>query len=244
VYDPLLYEAIHRGSPGDSEFYRRLCQDAGSVLELGCGYGRVLAALVAPGRTLVGLDIESELLASAARKLPGVKLVEGDMSDFDLGQRFDRVLIAHSGIFCLDSPRALRSTFACAARHLEADGRLAFDFWTPDAFHEKSEASDVADDQLDPLVTVEVGNVTYDVLEKSRWNRENQLLHATYVHQPRGEGEAVEGHITHRYFLRPEMEQALAETGFEALDWHGGFADEPWSSDAESTVVVARKCGP
>ena len=40
-----LYALTHRGNPGDTEFYARRCAGAGSVLELGTGYGRLLPAL-------------------------------------------------------------------------------------------------------------------------------------------------------------------------------------------------------
>jgi tRNA G46 methylase TrmB len=43
-----LYRLTHRGNPGDVGFYRKLCSGVQSVLELGCGYGRLLAALAQP----------------------------------------------------------------------------------------------------------------------------------------------------------------------------------------------------
>ena len=44
-YDAELYELLHSGTPGDLAFYRKWCRGADNVLELGCGYGRVLCAL-------------------------------------------------------------------------------------------------------------------------------------------------------------------------------------------------------
>ena len=51
-----LYALTHRGTAGDVGFYRRACAGASSVLELGCGSGRLLKRLARPGRQLVGLD--------------------------------------------------------------------------------------------------------------------------------------------------------------------------------------------
>ena len=55
-YPAKLYSLVHRGTPGDVPFYREACADAGAILELGCGYGRILEALAMPDRLLIGLD--------------------------------------------------------------------------------------------------------------------------------------------------------------------------------------------
>ena len=52
-YDRRLYASVHRGNPGDVGFYERLCAEARTVLELGCGYGRVLSRLDDGTRALV-----------------------------------------------------------------------------------------------------------------------------------------------------------------------------------------------
>src|SRR5690606_14496409 len=100
-YPARFYAALHRGTPGDLDHYQRVCQSASSVLELGCGYGRVVAALAAPGRVVVGVEQDPELLAMARDALAplskaaqaGVELVRGDMRTVSLDRRFDRVLI-------------------------------------------------------------------------------------------------------------------------------------------------------
>ncbi|HLT36253.1 MAG TPA: class I SAM-dependent methyltransferase, partial [Enhygromyxa sp.] len=68
-YPARLYAAVHDGNPGDVEFYRRRCAGARSIVELGCGDARVLAALAEPGRRLVGVDIDPELLELARVRL-------------------------------------------------------------------------------------------------------------------------------------------------------------------------------
>ena len=86
---------------GDVEFYlehaRRL---GGPILELGAGTGRVLVPLAAAGHDIVGLDRSPQMFAVAKAKLAAnpvaaahARLVEGDMTDFDLGQRFAQVIV-------------------------------------------------------------------------------------------------------------------------------------------------------
>jgi trans-aconitate 2-methyltransferase len=55
------------------------------ILDLGCGSGLATQALaeVFPGAEIVGVDISANMLAAAARKLPGVRFVQGDAASYD-----------------------------------------------------------------------------------------------------------------------------------------------------------------
>ena len=84
TYPPELYAKLHLGNPGDLAFYREQCRDVGTVLELGCGYGRVLESLADQCEELVGLDSSRGLLALAQSRLRDqkqshVQLALGDM---------------------------------------------------------------------------------------------------------------------------------------------------------------------
>jgi SAM-dependent methyltransferase len=68
----------------------RLGPECSSVLEPGCGSGRVLEALARRGVEAVGLD-RSEAMVELARTRLGAsaEVVLADMTDFDLGRVFD-----------------------------------------------------------------------------------------------------------------------------------------------------------
>ena len=75
---------------------------AASVLELGCGYGRVLAELVAPSRRVVGIDtsLDSLLLARGLR-VPSAGLELGVMEATAVAfpdRTFDAVVCIQNGI--------------------------------------------------------------------------------------------------------------------------------------------------
>jgi SAM-dependent methyltransferase len=92
----------------------------GSVLEPGCGSGRMLAALAAHGLEAVGIDTSEEMLALARAR--GCEVVRADMRDFDLGRRFDGGVSVVSTVGIL-APDGLASHFESMARHLEPGGR-------------------------------------------------------------------------------------------------------------------------
>src|SRR5262244_3099710 len=84
--DPRLVELydIENTRGADTDFYVRLAADldARTILELGCGTGRLTLELALDGRLVVGVDPAPAMLAIARRK-PGterVQWVEGDSS--------------------------------------------------------------------------------------------------------------------------------------------------------------------
>jgi SAM-dependent methyltransferase len=259
-YPAELYELVHRGTPGDLAFYRRACSGSERVLELGCGYGRVLQALADLGPSLVGLERDPELLALAEARcsqLPReqaarIELVLGDMRSFDLsagadardGRRFDRILIPHSGIYCLLSEEECLECLRCVARHLKPGARLILDAYLADRFHQTAEPADHTDERLDPVVSVEHRGIAYDVLERSCWNREAQRLDVTYEYLPRAGGEILQGCVAHRYLLCEELPGLLERAGLQLVsmagDWNGG----PIDPDGEFYVAVATLAAP
>jgi len=100
--------------------------DAASLLELGCGTGSILARLET-GAQLTGLDRSPEMLAIASAKVPGARLVEGDMSSFDLGRRFDVVVCVFDSVNHLLDVGSWASTFACVHAHLAEGGLFVLD---------------------------------------------------------------------------------------------------------------------
>ena len=100
---PDLYDVLHDAETGDVTFYvamaHALVPSGGTVLELGCGTGRVMEALLEQGLQVTGLDGEPAMLAQASRRLARfgdrARLVQADMRRPELGtQQFDLVLVA------------------------------------------------------------------------------------------------------------------------------------------------------
>jgi SAM-dependent methyltransferase len=104
----------------------RFAPDAGSLLELGCGTGAVLAGL-GENLQLTGVDRSPEMLAIAARKLTGVRLVEADITGFSLGARFDVAICVFDTLNHLPSFGAWRAMFGRVDAHLNDGGLFIFD---------------------------------------------------------------------------------------------------------------------
>jgi SAM-dependent methyltransferase len=104
----------------------RLGRDCGSVLEPGCGTGRMLVALARRGIEAVGFDLSEAALAIARRRLAPfgelVAVTVGDMADFDLGRSFGGAICPINTLGHL-TPQQLEAHLVCMARHLDPRAR-------------------------------------------------------------------------------------------------------------------------
>ena len=98
-----------------------------SVLDAGCGTGRVAVELARRGVEVVGVDPDPSMLAAARRTAPGLVWHEAAMHELDLDRRFDVVVMA--GNVPLFTPPGTESALvAGCARHLAPAGRLVAGF--------------------------------------------------------------------------------------------------------------------
>jgi SAM-dependent methyltransferase len=244
-YPARLYAAVHDGNPGDIEFYRRRCAGAQSIVELGCGDARVLATLAAPGRALVGVDLDPELLELARARLratPGAEyeLRCADMREFAAERRFDRVIIPHGGLYCLLDEASLAATLARVAALLEPDGELILDCWAADGFELEADPDDQDPGDLEVVKAIELDGERWEVLERSSWDKPAQRIDATYLHVRVGDEEAVEGLLRQRYVLAEQLRAQLAVAGLELRELHGDFVGSTYDSESELMVAIAR----
>lgn len=94
-----------------------------SVLDAGCGTGRVGRELARRGVEVVGVDIDEGMLATARLKAPGVEWLLDDLATVDLGRSFDAVVMAGNVMIFL-APGTEGAVVENMARHLRRPGGL------------------------------------------------------------------------------------------------------------------------
>jgi len=100
-----------------------------SVLDAGCGTGRVAIELDRRGVDTVGVDVDPSMLATARARAPGLRFEKADLADsgFHLGRTFDVVVMA--GNVPLFTPAGTQAALvAGCARHLVLEGLLVVGF--------------------------------------------------------------------------------------------------------------------
>jgi len=104
------------------------------VLDVGCGNGAValaVSALVAPGGSVMGLDISGPMLASARRRADAARIAsvsfrKGDAQVYPLPPASFDAVVSRFGVMFFDDPVA---AFANLGRALKPRGRITFTCW-------------------------------------------------------------------------------------------------------------------
>lgn len=98
-----------------------------SVLDAGCGTGRVALELARRGVEVVGVDSDASMLATARRLGPDVHWVEADLTELDLERAFDVVVMA-GNVPLFTPPGTEAALVAGCARHVRPGGVLIAGF--------------------------------------------------------------------------------------------------------------------
>ncbi|MGW2649464.1 class I SAM-dependent methyltransferase [Streptomyces sp. NPDC001393] len=146
-----LYDALNPWDAGD-DFYLDLAMSARSVLDVGCGTGRLLARAHEnghPGR-LTGLEPAAAMLVQARRRAPAVEWALGDLRSHSWNGAYDLVLMTGHAFQTLVSDEDVRCALAAVRAALAPGGRFVFETrnpagmpwtaWTPDRVRQVTDA--------------------------------------------------------------------------------------------------------
>lgn len=118
-------EAAGRSIHGEADFICRFAP--ATVLDAGCGTGRVAIELARRGIDVVGVDLDPPMLQAARAKAPHLEWVEADLCHLALGRRFD-VVAMPGNVMIFVCPGTERSVVATMAAHVASGGVLVAGF--------------------------------------------------------------------------------------------------------------------
>jgi len=110
---------------GEADFVMELAPR--SVLDAGCGTGRIARELARRGVATVGVDLDEEMLSTARRKAPHREWYCADLAAVGLDRVFDVVLLAGNVMIFL-TPGSESSVVANLERHLAPGGAFIAGF--------------------------------------------------------------------------------------------------------------------
>src|SRR5262249_9679284 len=120
-----------RDLAGEARFVDALIPPRSSVLDAGCGTGRVGAALAERGHRVAGVDADAELVEAARAAHPDQTWLVGDLTELDVGlgdrPRFRAAVLAGNVMPYL-APETEVAVLRQIAAHVEPDGPVAIGF--------------------------------------------------------------------------------------------------------------------
>ncbi len=216
-YDyPQLYElGFLKETPKESKFCEAVFQKyvpfpVHTVLELGCGSGRLVCDMATRGFSMTGLDLNPTALEYCKKKLKklGVKgnTVVGDMMNFKFDQPFDAAINSINTFRHLESEEAALAHLDCVADHLKPGGVFVLslhllpvdgDLWGTERWAANDENLSV----YYALTVVETSMKTR--LEK---------LRISMLVKKKDESFRLSDHITLRIYTAPQLKSLLAKS--------------------------------
>jgi SAM-dependent methyltransferase len=233
----------------DVAFYVNAVRKYGDpVLELGCGTGRITMAIAETGYRIVGLDLSEKMLERAGEKRAALRrearerthLVQGDMTRFDLGEKFRLIVIPFRPFQHLLETEQQIACLNCAKKHLAANGRLIVDFFQTDA----ERMHDVKFLDESPLAEYDLPGGRHVAMSErvAAFHRGQQRSDVEMIFRVRhadGRKERLVMAWTLRYFFRYEVEHLLARCGFRLEAVYGNFDGSPLEDESPEMIFVA-----
>lgn len=233
------YDNYSTGVRGDVEFYVGLAREAGSVVELGVGTGRIAVPTAEAGIPVLGIDLEPRMLevarerAEAAAVSALVTLREGDMRAFALEERVPLVTIPFRTFLHNLTTEDQAATLAACYRAIEPGGRLALNVFNPD-LQLMARWMQRSEHHWEPFGRWEGFQAQQDYAPTSQ-------VVTTSLRVRDDDGQWQRTSFRLRYVHRFEMQHLLERAGFEVESLCGGFEGEPFDDAATEMVWIARR---
>ncbi len=223
----------------DVPFWCRLARQArGRVLELGCGTGRVSAALVKAGIDLIGIDRSSEMLRRIPKRAwtAASRFVQGDVRRLPFRDGSFAMVIAPYGMLqSLTREPDLARTLDAVAHITESGGTFGMDL-VPDVPQWREYKNRV---QLQGRA----GDRHLTLIETVRQDRGRRLttFTQTYVEQQGGSTTRHRFELVFRTLTVPQMFSRLERAGFVVDRVLGDYRARPWHAEADTWIILATR---
>jgi len=207
--------------------------DTKSILEVGCGIGRVLDTLSKMGYLVTGVDISQPMIDYAVAQHPHLNITNGDMRSFNAGTTFDAVLCVGSTFTYNLSNTEINATLSNFRKHCKEGGILilgilnASQFLGSEVFNERTETS------------VDEGDFHGTAISRHLLDRRKQSFRRIRTWRIEGYGEPVIDDAEFRLLFPLEIENFLQQNGFAVINmWDNTDLKESDLSDRRLYIAA------
>lgn len=242
------YDLIHQGLPGDVEFFvGQGVRIGGEVLEIGCGTGRIAIPLAMSGVNVTGLDNSKEMLDLCREKKRRIgktsgrlRLLKRDMADFNLGKKFDYIIMSYRTFMHLMTQEDQRNCLATIHDHLADGATFIMDTWLPNLSSLHGLGA------LKPAGRISVPDTDLTIVHyhSSSYDEAKQLLIEEHLLQEvDGDGTILQAAtlpLIRTWTTLREMHNLIQLCGFEVEALFGDFDCNPISETSKEMIWVLR----
>lgn len=223
-----FYDMEMENFHADLSFYLERIKGSNTVLELGCGTGRLCRQLAATGADITAIDLSPSMLRLAKLKAAptNISYVCMDMTVLALSRQFDTVIIPYHTLNLLITVDKIKKCLKQIRTVLQKDGRLLLQLFIPDQTIMNLGGKKLF--QFQVLEQPGGGKVIKEI--RRSYTREQLTLEERYRVRPLQPGEANED-LSHTLYLAAfsaEKWQALLhDSGFTIYQQFSGYELAP-----------------
>jgi SAM-dependent methyltransferase len=224
---------IENGWAQDDAYCRELALTSKTVLDLGCGTGRLAAAL-APGREVFGVDPAAAMLAMARQRQGGaaVTWIEADARTVRLGRRFEFVVLTGHAFQVFLTDEDQQAVCDTIAAHLAPGGTFIFDTREPsrEAWRRWEPVQSRRSIEHPALGRIEAWNdAAYDPASQV-------VTYWSFYRASNGRVWQAQSRI--RFAGKHAIAARLTNAALRADRWLGNWRGDPWTPDAAEIIPV------
>jgi ubiquinone/menaquinone biosynthesis C-methylase UbiE len=245
VEAPELYDLRTADVTEDVRFCVEMARSVGGpVLELGAGTGRVTLPLARTGLVVTGLETSRLMLQRAKLKAEQlssrlhVEWVEGDITNFALGGRTFRLILAPFNVLQeLRDLNEIEKCLRCVADHLEPTGKFVVMVQPPrwDTLKiDRRFTKAVYNPRTGELVNCYQSLEVDPVWQKLRGEYEYEIWDQT------GQMRQIVAPFEGSYITCPEMALLLRAAGLQMESVYGSFERDKLTAQSKEMIFVAR----
>lgn len=248
--DAAKYYDLNPGVPDDVSFYRdRLPGADATVLELGCGTGRVLVPLAESCAYVHGVDLSPAMIAICQRKLAEAGIPDtraraqvGDITNLELDRGFDLIISPFRVFQNLETDAEVDGYFDTVRKHLAPEGQAILTAFNPNRDKETMRREWASPEEY---LSWEVDLADERVASygrNARIDREKMVFYPELIYRTYQGAELVDEavlKIVMRCYYPDEFERLVTDQGFEVLRLWGGYHGEPYGEGPELVIEFA-----
>lgn len=239
---PILYHAHHNLDNEDLPFWFDLAtQQTGTILELGCGTGRVLLPLHEAGFNILGLDLDPNMLyhlsyLAKKKKLEAPKIFQADCARFHIHRCFD-LIIMPCNTFSTLSATDRKDTLLAVKSHLSPGGLFVFCIPNPEILKKLPKESEP---EVEDIFTHPLDGEPVQV--SSSWRRSEKDFTLLWIYDhllSNGTVTRIKIEIVHQLLTTKDYLDEIQAHGLHLQAIYGDFKKKPYRSSSPALIIEA-----
>ncbi|BHH83909.1 class I SAM-dependent DNA methyltransferase [Desulforhopalus sp. 52FAK] len=225
----------------DITFFDEQLPEQASILELGCGSGRVGRGLLNGKRRLTGIDISIPMLQKAVRYdvSPSARFVAMDMTKLAFNCTFDSLIIPYNSLNLLITQENISNCLHGCRGHLREGGLFVAQIFIPT---HKFLTDKKKTFQFQIFDMAPGGRLIKEILKEYHPDSETITVEERFRYRPETKGESPTDHnscYTVAAYNRETWLQLIKKEGFQILNTYEDLDKTPLNTtDASSLIVV------